>query len=121
MRVVSALLKAVLPEKPIMKQYFGRIWFGFGVQSTRTRRIERAWLQVVHPPYYRGTGVALRLGEYSLRVGTMRANSTYLESEESGEVDVKSELVAVGWQQSEMEAEVIGSWESSASRQPPSD
>ena len=31
--------------------------------------VQKAWLQAVAPPYYRGTGIALRLGRNTLRIG----------------------------------------------------
>lgn len=104
---------------PIQKQWFNRIWFAFGrwyVYGTDQppRLVERAWVQSVHPPYFRGTGWAVRVGRYSLRVGLGRANSTVVD-DEADEESVKAELAAVGWRlASDHEQEVIrATWESS--------
>ena len=45
-------------------------WFTWGRwYGDRPRIISRAWLTSILPPFYRGTGIGLRFGPYSLKFG----------------------------------------------------
>lgn len=52
------------------KVFFHTFWVLAGREAgERSRPFDRAWLTTVMPPYYKGSGVSVRLGERSLRVG----------------------------------------------------
>lgn len=61
----------------MQKVWFDRLWVMTGRWQLmsleegleRPRIVERAWLRQIYAPYWRGAGVALTVGPYSLRFG----------------------------------------------------
>jgi len=52
------------------KVFADTYWMMYGVESgERSKLIQRAWLTSVLPPFYRGTGISIRLGKRSLKFG----------------------------------------------------
>jgi len=60
-------------------------WQLMSLESTveRPRIVERAWMRQIYAPYWRGGGVALTVGPYSLRVGTCSPGMEIDESDDS--------------------------------------
>jgi hypothetical protein len=74
----------------IQKVWFRRVWCMAGrwalwSLSEPVRRpsvLSRAWFASIHAPYYRGAGVALTAGPWSLRLGLCRPGLDLEESDD---------------------------------------
>lgn len=65
-------------------------WLVAGVESgRRSRFIDMAWLTTVNPPYYRGSGVSVRVGRYSMRGGVCYPRIPVLADPDSPDFDDK--------------------------------
>ena len=74
----------------MQKVWFGRVWCMTGrwqlmsLQSPlrRPRIVEKAWLRQIYAPYLRGSGMALTVGPWSLRLGTCQPGMDVDESDD---------------------------------------
>lgn len=82
----------------MQKVWFGRVWVMAGrwhlmsleTPLERPRIVERAWLRQIYAPYWRGSGVALTVGPYSVRFGRCSPGMDIEEAEDDfdwGEFD----------------------------------
>lgn len=82
----------------MQKVWFRRVWcmagrwhlMSFERPLERPRIVERTWMRQIYAPYWRGSGVALTAGPYSLRFGLCRPGMEITEAEDDfdwGEFD----------------------------------
>ena len=72
------------------KVWFGRLWCMTGrwqlmsleTGLQRPRIVERTWMRQIYAPYWRGAGVALTAGPWSLRFGLCRPGMDIAEAED---------------------------------------
>ena len=74
----------------MQKVWFGHLWCMAGRWQLmsleeglrRPRIVERAWMRQIYAPYWRGAGVALTVGPWSLRLGTCSPGMEVDESDD---------------------------------------
>ncbi len=74
--IVAIIRLALVPYRldagVLQKVYFHRLWIMTTPADPGAGRVHRCWLRTVRPPYYTGTGVAVKLITRSLRIGLCR-------------------------------------------------
>lgn len=104
------------------KVFADTYWLMWGVWSgDKPRLIERVWLTSILPPFYRGVGIQIRIGEKSLRIGVCHPRMPVTVDPYTYIDDLEANVEALaGYAMDETNKE-IRSWGSSPASQPTSD
>jgi len=93
------------------KVWLHSYWVMLGVESgERSKLVQRAWLTSVLPPFYRGTGISIRLGRRSLKVGVCYPRMPVTVDEYTYVDDMEQNLDALLGYELKQEQEEIRKW-----------
>lgn len=87
-------------------------------RGVRSKVIDRAWLTSIMPPFYKGTGINIRIGPWSIKFGVCHPRMPVTVDEYTYIDDMEENLEAlVGYELDEKNKE-IRTWGSSPANQP---
>jgi hypothetical protein len=103
----------------VNKVFLYTYWFMAGRESgERSKVIDRAWLTSILPPFYKGTGINIRIGPWSVKFGVCHPRMPVTVDEYTYVDDMEENLEALVGYELEQNNKEIRSWGSSTRSRP---